>query len=525
MSTPQWDAICVGAGITSLAFAAHVVAWRPGARVLVVDKHSVAGGYASAFRRPKIGAQFECSLHKLSGTGPGGNLRRIFGVLGLDRELDMVVPQDYFHAHLPGASLGLSNQPAALLAALSERFPAEAAALRAFMDEVEVHGKNGYFMHQMLEGSYAPDLKQLRHAHANLKGINVTDALSLRFSDPYLREILAAPGIYVGGYPEDLGYLYYLHVVYATLHMGNAYVRGGAQHLSDTLAARIRAAGGEVLLGTTVKRILVDANQQATGIETTRGRFLSENVFINASPHYALEHLFDDTPALARVREKSAALRPSRATTTVYLTTDTAPAALGLISSESMLFGLGQDDGVAARRAADASDGDPALGEQAFWEASAMEVTNYHALDPAAGQVVCLNVLDNMAHWPKRRSPDYRQKKARAEAALLGRLYAAYPQMQGHVLSTEVASPRTYERFTNNTDGAGYGAMVGPDASAFSFHRNFPISGVQFLSAWVAGPSYEASFGYAEVKSRQWIRQLRLQHHVEGRRRNLVGVA
>jgi hypothetical protein len=27
---------------------------------------------------------------------------------------------------------------------------------------------------------------------------------------------------------------------------------------------------------------------------------------------------------------------------------------------------------------------------------------------------------------------------------------------------------------------------------------------VHFLSAWVAGPSYEAAFGYAEMKAKQW---------------------
>ena len=39
-----------------------------------------------------------------------------------------------------------------------------------------------------------------------------------RVSDPLLREILGASTIYVGAFPEELGYLYYLHLLYATLH-------------------------------------------------------------------------------------------------------------------------------------------------------------------------------------------------------------------------------------------------------------------------------------------------------------------
>ena len=70
----RWDAICVGAGITSLAFGAQVVKRHPGARILVIDKHGVPGGYATVFQRPKAGAAFDCSLHKLSGMGEGGTI-------------------------------------------------------------------------------------------------------------------------------------------------------------------------------------------------------------------------------------------------------------------------------------------------------------------------------------------------------------------------------------------------------------------------------------------------------------------
>jgi len=257
----RWDAICVGAGITSLAFGAQLAQRHPGARILVIDKHGVPGGYATVFQRPKAGAAFDCSLHKLSGMGEGGNLRRIFADLGLDAEL-------------------------------------------------------------------------------------------------------------------------------------------------------------------------------------------------------------------------------------------------GLAGTETMIFASGADASRAARATCEQDD----ACERAYWRDSVMEVTNYYGLDPAGGRIVCPNVLDSMAHWPERRSPAYKLKKARALNVLLERLYAAKPGLRGHVVYTEVSTPRTYkhERFTNDTDGAGYGAMVGTDLSGHVFHHAFPIAGVHLLSAWVAGPSYEAAFGYAEMKAKQW---------------------
>ncbi|MES2939460.1 MAG: NAD(P)-binding protein [Pseudomonadota bacterium] len=499
-----WDAICVGAGITSLAFAAHALARAPSARILVVDKHTVPGGYASVFHRPKAPAVFDCSLHKLSGMGDGGNMHRMFGELGLDKELTLKVPHSYFEAALPDGGFVLPNSGAGVERTLVERFPGEEAAILAFFREVNTHGKHGYYQFQLMEGNYEVDFAELRYAHRHLRTLTVSDALAERFDDGFLREIIGATGIYVGGFPEDLSYLYFLHVVYATLCKGNAYVEGASQMLSSTLARRVTDTGGEVMLGTTVKRILVDGTGTAVGVDTSKGRFLSDRIYVNASPHYAVARLFEPHEELEPVKARLQALKPSRATTTAYLTTDCSPAELGLESCETMVFAGPDDAALAARREAQAHPQDEQICEAAYWHASPMEVTNYHLLDPSAGMVVCLNVLDAMSHWPERRAAGYKGKKRRALDALLGRLYAARPRMQGRVRFCELSSPRTYQRFTNNTDGAGYGAMVGTDMSGHLFHRQFPVKGVHFLSAWVAGPSYEAAFGYAEMKARQW---------------------
>lgn len=506
MSGERWDAIFVGAGITSLACAAMLVKRHPGVRPLVIDKHIVAGGYASTFARPRVEATFDCSLHKLSGMNEGGNLIRILRELGLGAELDFIYPDDYFCAYRGGQAMALPNDADHLQALLAARFPHQAEGIATFFEQVRTHGRNGYYQFQMLEGSFEPDMTQLRYAHRHLKHKTVREALRELFDDAYLIEMLAAPGIYVGGYPEDLGYLYYLHVVYATLNRGNAYVAGASQRLSNLLAQRVADAGGRLLLGTRVESVLTGEGGRAVGVRTHRGEFHADQVYINASPHYAVRNLFPAEVDLGATLDKLAALKPARSTTTVYLVTDAAPAALGLAHTESMLFadapGASSDLRIAAERA-----GFPeADSEQAFWHRSPMEVTNYHALDPNGGKVVCLNVLDAIAHWPQRRTPEYRAKKARARDAMVERLMVQVPGLRGHVLHTEVATPHTYVRFTNNTDGSGYGAMVGTDLKGHVFHHGFPIDGVHFLSAWVAGPSYEAAFGYAEMKAKQWKR-------------------
>jgi phytoene dehydrogenase-like protein len=182
----------------------------------------------------------------------------------------------------------------------------------------------------------------------------------------------------------------------------------------------------------------------------------------------------------------------------VYLETNAPPESLGLTASELMILSPDLDGG-AGRRGRWQASGAEADAEAAFWLGGPLEATNYHKLDPSGGRVVCVNVLDAMDHWPARRTPEYKRKKARAQEALLERLYQAVPGLRGHVVYAETASPHTYERYTFNHRGAGYGALVGKDARAHLFHYDFPLKGVHFLSAWVAGPTYEAAFGYAEM--------------------------
>ncbi|MFP5392105.1 MAG: NAD(P)/FAD-dependent oxidoreductase, partial [Gammaproteobacteria bacterium] len=143
-----------------------------------------------------------------------------------------------------------------------------------------------------------------------------------------------------------------------------------------------------------------------------------------------------------------------------------------------------------------------ALAEEAYWDRSTLELTNYQMLDSTGGNVLLISALDDIRHWPQRKTPEYRAKKKRALDVLLKRMYAHKPQLEGHIVYSEVSSPRTYQRYTNNTGGSGYGARVTTHQSGHNFQYRFPVSNISFMSAWVAGSGYEAGICYAAMKAR-----------------------
>ena len=64
----KFDIIVIGAGLGGLGAAARLS--RLGKRVLVLEHHSVPGGYAHEFRRGHF--RFDVALHALDGMAPGG---------------------------------------------------------------------------------------------------------------------------------------------------------------------------------------------------------------------------------------------------------------------------------------------------------------------------------------------------------------------------------------------------------------------------------------------------------------------
>lgn len=75
----QWDAIVIGSGLGGMSAAVGMAS--QGMKVLLLEQHSVPGGYATSFKRK--GFTFEVSLHNTSSLGPGGALNAILTEYGV----------------------------------------------------------------------------------------------------------------------------------------------------------------------------------------------------------------------------------------------------------------------------------------------------------------------------------------------------------------------------------------------------------------------------------------------------------
>jgi phytoene dehydrogenase-like protein len=129
----EWDAIVVGSGPAELTCAAYLAVC--GRRVLVLERHDVAGGTGQVFRRKRV-HQFDVGTHYLGDCGDDGVLPAILAGLGVAGRVRFhpMDPGGFDRIVTPGGRLDVPAGWDAYRARLSSALPGEAPAIGAFLD-------------------------------------------------------------------------------------------------------------------------------------------------------------------------------------------------------------------------------------------------------------------------------------------------------------------------------------------------------------------------------------------------------
>lgn len=496
----DFDLICAGSGITVLSYVLGLLKKDPGKKVLILEKHRLIGGYSTCFIRPNQNSVFDVSLHKLTGMGKGGNLLKILEDYGLTSEVPMIYPETMFLACSDHQHISVGHDKEALFDSLKPYcHEDDFLSLQEFFSDVLSYGYDSYMQHQIILGNHEPDFKRLRFAHKNLKEITVYDRLKEKFSNNLLRNILSVPCIYVGAFPEQTSYLYFLHVWYACFFARTAYPIQGSQSLADFFRKEIEKRGGIFKPREAVTKIhLSPDGQNCEKIETHKSSYTASQFVFNTSHDYILSLLKPKDREHINFK-KSDLPQTASSTTTVYIVLHEAPEALGLTAEETIILPPSDDEKAKDCRdqAREAPHNEP-LNEDAYWSQSSIEVTNYHLLAPDHGCVIVINALDRIEHWPERKTQPYKEKKMRAQTILVNRLVEKFPLLRDSIKYVEVASPKTYVKYTNNTNGSGYGYLVSGKSAKLPLKI---CDNLKIVSQWVSGGGYEATIGFGHMLS------------------------
>jgi phytoene dehydrogenase-like protein len=487
----KYNTVVIGGGLAGLTAGATLTKF--GKKVLLVEQHHKPGGCATTFKRGDF--IIEVGLHEMCGLAKDGSVLRLFDMLDVDQSVELLQVPELYAVLSDQGKFVFPHTYAAASKALIDKYPEDEKGIKLLMKLLAGIRKEGVKLPR------TPLKRKLLYPLMPLLYPNLVEAtrhtvgswLDKYITNENAKLDLAAHLAYWGDDPYTLSMFYYGLPFSSFIENGGYFIKGGSQELSDHLAAYIEKHGGTVVLGKKVEKITT-SNGLATGV-TFRDNFNKnlepvtiscDNVVANCAIPLVPGML--DEPHATELKKQISSKTNSCSLLCIYLGFKNDLKAYGVEHYSNYIQG---DDVKTLKDIHHNFTGD--------WSKRSFILVDYSKIDsqlaPPGKSVGAICSVDYLKDWDGLSKEDYKAKKEKVAQILLNRLEKQFPGIRESIEYYEVATPKTINRFTSNTDGSVYGFSQSLEQSGTKrLRNNFLIPNLYFASAWTfPGGGFEGS--------------------------------
>jgi len=473
------DVAIVGAGIGGLICGVELA--RQGLSVCVFDKGLVAGGYAQSFRRR--GYHFDLSLHHVGGFDPGCFMHGVLESLGILEKLTLHRPETLFRAEFPGFGITLPNHREGIIEALCAQFPGERAGILALFDFLPRLKMD--VISPLLDASFntplhdRPSSEYLERSYQQL--------LSEHISDRSLLAVLGQMWMYLGLPPSQSSANYSACVNATAFVEGEWSIVGGGAAFVRGIIERLRELGGECFTGKEVVEVSM-GDGAVRQVVLADGRTVAcRMVVIATSPVHAFDALIPPGEVSEIYRYRLRQMTPSLSMYSMYLGLNCPASDVGLSDGHFFYNHDTDPDGAferVLRHDIDRTD-----------YAVSCSTDLRTVVTPERCSILTFSEPTPASDWLHLPPDEYRNRKQQVQKILLTKYERRFPGLSRCIDVMEFITPRSFHRFTNNTDGAVFGFAQGLEQSNTRRLRNrTPVAGLYLTGAWTSpGGGYEGA--------------------------------
>jgi all-trans-retinol 13,14-reductase len=508
----SWDAIVIGSGIGGLA-AAALLARHGGKRVLVLERHYVAGGFTHTFHRP--GYEWDVGVHYIGEVSdPRSPVRAAFDNLTEGRLRWNPMPDVYDRIFIAGRPYDFPSGVDRFRDRMKAYFPAEAAAIDRYIALVQAASSASglYFAEKAIPAPLArlagPLMRRRFLRYANQTTAAVLGSLT---SNPELIAVLTGQWGDYGLPPAQSSFG--MHAIVAHHYFGGAaYPVGGASQMAAGIAPLIERAGGRIVVSAEVTRILTGPDGHAVGVRMADGReFRAKIIVSDAGAMNTFDRLLN--PAAApEVLEPLRKLPPSMSHLCLYVGLRQPDAG----STNLWIYPDRDHDAGLARFTEDPSRPFPAL----FISFPSAKDPTFNARFPERStiEVVAPAPYRAFERWAdtrwKKRGADYDEFKQCLARRLQDELERQLPAVRGHIDYAEISTPLTTRHFANYPHGEIYGLSAVParfrlkSLGARTPIRNLYLTGADVSSLGVTGALFGGVIAASAILGRNLMAKI-----------------
>lgn len=450
-----YDVIVIGAGIGGLTCGALLA--QRGFKVLLLEKNNFLGGCCSSFRRDDF--LFD-SVHWFAGGGPDTFIGKMFKKIGIDAEFIRYDPLDRFYYN--DQKIIVPNGVETYRDSLIDRFPEEKEAICQFFLEMKhIYESFGIYIMGRARG------KAMGFStNKQIDNSTYQQVLDCYFKSNSLKAILSTQCPFVSMTPEEASAVAMMGMIYGYYKEGIYYPVGGVQSLPDKLGRYITQHNGRVMKKSPVVAMEVE-NNKITKVRLKNGQEYKARLLIsNIDAKYLVNNLVQDNGGLNKewtpYKNRVNSMQESMSVFLLYL---------GLnIPSED----LKEKTGWYIDGSLQELDKTPNISDF-FRKVDGCLISVPSALEPS----LCPRNKSIMVLHTKVPSDLYTEKTNWQEfKAFYEQKYLDYidrhiwKDIRKYIEVKESATPKTINRFTNNSKGAVYGWTLTVEQQ---WNRRLPI--------------------------------------------------
>jgi len=487
----SFDVVVIGSGIGGLT-AAGLLA-KAGKKVLVLEQHDRAGGYAHGFKRKKY--TFDAGVHLTSGCAAegfsGGQvIYKVLQALNVYESIQFIKINPFSFIAAPNIKTQLPCSINAFVETLSEQFPTEAKGIHDLthlcLQLAEQVAKADDVMATSKLSQPVSELDLLiKYRHSTL-----ADVWQDYIQSPELRAIFAALWPYLGLPPSKVSFIYWASMLIGYIEDGAYYCLGGFQVFANALVKGLTQAGGEIRFKSPVQKISIE-NNQVQAVKLKSGEIINAKTIIsNADMRHTVHELVGEQYFLKRYLSRLNRMQSSSSIFVVYIATDLDIQAAGIQHESFYYEHLDHELNYLNSQQGKLS-----------WLSITVPTLVDDSLAPKGEHLVMLTTLVDF---------NFTQNWAAEKQAFIDKMLdfadKKIPSLKQHILLIEAGSPATMQRYTSNYEGAAYGwdvtpAQVGANRAA----NQSPIAGLYFTGHWTTPGGGIYGVSYSGVQTAQKI--------------------
>jgi len=468
--------LLIGSGIGGLSCGVKLA--QQGIDVTLFEKEPRTGGYATSFSRR--GYHFDLALHVVPSGGPGQEFASMVNSLGLADDIKFIRLKQGFNVILGDYRFQMPNSYSQLIKKLCLEFPAEKENIHRFSEDLEKHVTRyipifDYTIpNYRALPSFLPKIPAfLKHCKQGTKGY-----LKQFFNDGRIIAILFQPAAFMGIPMRDFPAVNFMMMFYLLMKNGMYTIAGGGQALTSSLKKRFQQLGGTLITKTQVERIIIK-DRMAVGVMTSEGREYRGSSVIAANNIYdVVNDLVGRSYFSKSYLDNLDSLSPSISVLALNLGIDCHPKDLGVNIHISMIF--------------PDSDIDRCMDEQRQQiDINGFSITAHCNSEPESvdNKHYSLSLIGGTDpdQWLTMSDEEYYREKERIIKQLINKTEALFPGLKSHIQVTDLATPRTMQRYTANPSGSimGFNCTCGSHRQIMQA-ANIPISNLSMGGAWTS---------------------------------------